>query len=117
MAQRLLGLGLPPPDHEEPRGARHEGHDGALGDGDDGAEPEHDPPSAVDVGEGVVDEVGQEDADGDAQLVQRDEHAALLGRGDLGDVDALGDGGERDREAEDEAAGQEEPVAGAVLHS
>ena len=74
-------------------------------------------PATVDVGEGEVDEVDQEDANGDAQLVQRDKHAALLLRGDLGDVDALGDGGERDGEAKDEAADEEEPVAGAVFHS
>lgn len=55
-----------------------------LHNGRDGSEPKHVAPALGHVGEGGVDEVGDELAAGDEEVVDGDEAASRGGRGDLG---------------------------------
>ena len=70
------------------------------GDGAHGVHPA--PVRGAGSGEDPVDEVGQEDAGDDGQLVDRDEGAADAGRRDLGDVERREDGRRADAQAADE---------------
>ena len=56
-------------DHEELRRLGQEDHGDALEHGCHCAHAEHVPPAVVDVGEDVVDEERDQDADSDAKLV------------------------------------------------
>ena len=83
-------------------GQKDQGH--RLNDGQAGAEAEHDPPAGRRGHEDVVDQVGQQETDSDAQLVERDEHAAIGAVRHLGDVEALAHGGEADGKADNKTA-------------
>ena len=65
------------------RRLRHEDHQDELDHGEDAAEPKHDPPACSHVSEYEVDDEGEEEADGDAELIEGDEPAPDLGRGYL----------------------------------
>ena len=104
-----VGLDLPEAGHgvvravllEQPaRRLGHRPHGEAEQDPGDGRDAEHRPPRVA-VGQRLVDDVGDEDADGDGQLVHRDEPAAQVGRRHLGGVERRGDGGHADAEADD----------------
>jgi hypothetical protein len=88
---------------EPARALRHKQHANEEHDGGDHPEPEHPAPVAA-AGKGVVHEVGNEDPARDRQLVQRDQRAADLRRGELGDVEGADDGGEADPDAVDQSA-------------
>ena len=61
------------------RRLRHEDHQDELNHSKDAAQSEHDPPAGRHVSEDEVDDEGEEEAEGDAQLVECDEPAPDLG--------------------------------------
>ena len=121
---------------EEPAGAFRNGeHGDAEGDGGDGTEGEHQAPVAVDVlREFVVDHEADEGSADEGELVESDEHAALVGGGDFGDIkgadeqgraeghagecagdhelgDLVGGGGAEGSDAEEEPGAEEDGAA------
>lgn len=73
----------------------------------------HEAPSIGSVGVGQAGQEGSQKADGDAELVERDEHAAVVRRRHFGDVDALADGRQRHGPADAETTGQQRRVVAA----
>ena len=97
LAQRPLGV-LAAPRLHVPAGESGNGRMASTSrTAGDRRDTEHGPP-AVAVAQQVVDEVGDEDPDGDGQLVERDEAATQPGRGHLGRVERCGDRGHADPE-------------------
>ena len=58
----------------------------------------HTPPAVIPVDVDITSQERDEEADCDGHLVQGDQHAPPVGRRDLGDVDTLTDGRQRDGE-------------------
>nr|ACR36929.1 unknown [Zea mays] len=92
---------------EPARGFRQCEHEAELDDGGERGDAEHPPPRPRRLGEGEVDEVGQELAAGDEEAVGADERAADPGGRRLGDVERGGHGGHADAEADEDAAHHE----------
>ena len=80
-------------------------------DGGDGRDPQHDAP-CIAVDEEVVGEIGEEDANGDRHLIERDETATNVRRRILRPVERRGDGGQADAGTEDQAADDEDARVG-----
>ncbi len=61
-------------------------------------DPQHRAPT-IGTGKRLVDEIGDENADGDRELIRRDEPPALCGGGELGCIKRSGDRGDANAEA------------------
>ena len=92
---------------EPPRGLRHAEHHEREDDGRRGADAEHEAPADLEakVGEGVVGDVAEQDADVDEHLGEGGEEPAWRRRRDLGRVDG------RDHERVADADARHEPAS------
>lgn len=77
---------------------RHEDHPDNLEDGEAGGDENHELPVAV-RSESVADAEGDEDAEGDGELVEHDEPAAVRRGSHLGDVEGSDAAGDADGDA------------------
>ena len=89
-------------DADEPSWALRQGEESdELQRGGHAAEAEHPTPPLGHAAQRAVDERGDHLADDDARVVRGDEAAALRRRGELGNVQRDGGGGDADAEADD----------------
>ena len=109
-------LGVAAPQGEEPRGFGHEHDQQEEGARRESLGEEHPPPADLDhggldgfarvaevVADQVVDEIDDQHAEDDGELIARDERAADLRRGDLGDVHRADGRGQSDADSADDA--------------
>ena len=96
---------------EPARGFREEEHPHGKHDAQDPAQPQHPSPGAVGR-QGVADQIRAENPERDGQLVERHQRAALLGRGDFGQVERRQHGGPADTDAHQQPTGEEDGKVG-----
>lgn len=78
--------------------------------GEEGLDAEHPAPSVrAEVAEEIVGDEGDDDAEHDVELEKDDEATGAVRRGDLGDEERGGDGGDTDANAAEKAREAERP--------